>query len=152
MLDKSQSVETFLVDEDTHRGRHTGGADTQEPALDKVLCGENSWGSLDMQHAIDAEASDYMMPDVMKIGGVTGWLCAAAFAQTKGIRLSSHLWPEISAQLLCVTPTAHWLKYADWWNPVIREPLQIKNGMADVSEVSGTGVDWNEDAVVRFSV
>ncbi len=117
-----------------------------------IQCGENWWGPLDMQHAIDARASDYMMPDVMKIGGVTGWLRAAALAKTRGIRLSSHLWPEISAQLLCATPTAHWLEYADWWNPVIREPLQIKNEMADVSGAAGTGIDWNEKAVEKYSV
>ena len=63
------------------------------------------------------------MPDVMKIGGVTGWLRAAALAQAEGVRVSSHLWPEISAQLLCVTPTAHWLEYADWWNPILSDPL-----------------------------
>jgi mandelate racemase len=34
--------------------------------------------------------SDYMMPDVMKIGGVTGWMRAAALGETHGIRLSNH--------------------------------------------------------------
>jgi mandelate racemase len=105
-----------------------------------------------MQHAIDAQASDFMMPDVMKIGGVTGWLRAAALAQTKGIRLSNHLWPEISAQLLCATPTAHWLEYADWWNPIMSEPLQIKSGFALVGGATGAGVAWDETAVERFSV
>ena len=103
-----------------------------------------------MQHAIEACASDYMMPDVMKIGGVTGWMRAAALGETHGIRLSSHLWPEISAQLLCVTPTGHWLEYADWWNPVVKEPLRIEKGMACVEGVLGSGVEWNEDAVSRY--
>jgi mandelate racemase len=117
-----------------------------------IQCGENWWGALDMQHAIDARASDFMMPDVMKIGGVTGWLRAAALAQTHGIPLSSHLWPEISARLLCLTPTAHRLEYADWWNPIMSEPLEIRDGMAIVGSSPGTGVSWNEEAVTRFSV
>jgi mandelate racemase len=140
------------VEEPTLAHDYTGHAMIAREAKTPIQCGENWWGPLDMQHAIDAQASDYMMPDVMKIGGVTGWLRAAALAQTKGIRLSNHLWPEISAQLLCATPTAHWLEYADWWNPVLLEPLQIENGMAVLSEVSGTGVDWNEEAVEKFSV
>ncbi len=117
-----------------------------------IQCGENWWGCLDLQHALDAQASEFMMPDVMKIGGVTGWLRAAALAQTRGVRLSNHLWPEISAQLLCLTPTAHWLEYADWWNPIMAEPLQIDNGLATVEGATGTGVSWNEDAVARFAV
>ena len=79
-----------------------------------VQCGENWWGPLDVRQAIEAQASDYVMVDVMKIGGVTGWLHASSLAAAHGIPLSSHLWPEVSAQLLCATPTAHWLEYADW--------------------------------------
>src|SRR6188472_4210583 len=91
-----------------------------------------------------------MMPDVMKIGGVTGWLRAAALASPDGIRLSNHLWPEISAQLLAVTPTAHWLEYADWWNAVVQEPLVIENGVAaGYGENPGSGIDWNEATIDR---
>ena len=60
--------------------------------------------------------------------------------------------PELSVQLLSVTPTAHWLEYADWWNPVLREPLRIENGMALVAGVTGTGVEWNENAVAKFCI
>ena len=140
------------VEEPTLAHDYAGHALIAREARTPIQCGENWWGPLDMQHAIDAQASDYMMPDVMKIGGVTGWLRAAALAQTKGIRLSSHLWPEISAQLLCLTPTAHWLEYADWWNPIMQTPLPLDNGTADVSGASGTGVAWDEKAVERFLV
>jgi len=57
------------------------------------------------------------MPDVMKIGGVSGWQRAAAIAAARGLRVSNHLWPEISAQLLAATPTAHWLEYAGTTRP-----------------------------------
>jgi mandelate racemase len=103
-----------------------------------------------MQHALDVNASDYLMPDVMKIGGVSGWMRAAALAHAANKRTSSHLWPEISAQLLAVTPTAHWLEYADWWNAVIAEPLVITDGQASFDGVIGSGVAWNEKAVERY--
>jgi mandelate racemase len=101
-----------------------------------IQAGENWWGALDMRHAIAARSSDYMMLDVMRIGGVTGWMRAAALGAAHSIRLSSHLWPELSAQLLCATPTAHWLEYADWWNPILKEPLQIENGLASLNSGS----------------
>jgi mandelate racemase len=140
------------VEEPTLAHDYAGHAMIAREAQTPIQCGENWWGTLDMQHAIDAQASDYMMPEVMKIGGVTGWLRAAALAQTRNIRLSNHLWPEISAQLLCATPTAHWLEYADWWNAIMSEPLHIEQGMANTSGATGTGVAWNEGAVERFSV
>jgi mandelate racemase len=139
------------VEEPTLAHDFAGHALVASAAATPIQCGENWWGPLDMQHAIDAEASDFMMPDVMKIGGVSGWLQAAALANAHGVLISNHLWPEISAQLLCVSPTAHWLEYADWWNPILAEPLEIKNGMTQVDGASGSGVAWNEDAVGRYA-
>lgn len=139
------------VEEPTIAHDYTGHALVAREARTPIQCGENWWGTLDMVHAIEAQASDFVMPDVMKIGGVSGWLRAATLAHVKGIRMSNHLWPEISARLLCSTPTAHWLEYADWWNPILAEPLLIENGMAIISDTVGTGVEWNEDAVSKFS-
>jgi mandelate racemase len=139
------------VEEPTLAHDYAGHALVTRKTRTPIQCGENWWGTLDMQHAIDARASDLVMPDVMKIGGITGWLRAATLAHSKGLLVSNHLWPELSARLLCCTPTAHWLEYADWWNPILAEPLQIENGMAIVAEKAGSGVEWNENAIERFA-
>ncbi len=139
------------VEEPTLAHDYAGHALVASAARTPIQCGENWWGALDMLHAIEAKASDFVMPDVMKIGGVTGWLRAATLAQVKGIAMSNHLWPELSAQLLRCTPTAHWLEYADWWNPILANPLRIEQGVAVVDDAPGSGVDWNEEAVRRFA-
>jgi mandelate racemase len=139
------------VEEPTLAHDYAGTALVAREARTPIQCGENWWGTTDMLHAIEARASDLLMPDVMKIGGVSGWLRAATLAEVKGMRVSSHLWPEISARLLCCTPTAHWLEYADWWNPILVEPLRIDSGMAILDDTVGSGVEWNEDAVSRFA-
>jgi len=92
------------------------------------------------------------MIDVMKIGGITGWLRASTLAHTQNLRMSSHLWPETSAQHLCCIPTAHWLEYTDWWNVVLQEPLQIQNGMAFTDGAIGTGGSWNEEIISRYLI
>lgn len=117
-----------------------------------IQAGENWWGPGDMRLAIQARASDYLMPDVMKIGGVTGWMQAVAMASAEGLSVSNHLWPEISAQLMCCTPTAHWLEYSDWWNPVLSRPLVIEDGAAQLGDEPGSGVNWNEKAVEKYLV
>jgi mandelate racemase len=117
-----------------------------------VQTGENWWAPRDLARAIEAQASDLAMLDIMKIGGVTGWLRAAALAEAHGLPVSSHLFPEISAQLLAVTPTAHWLEYQDWASPVLREPLRVERGTALPSDRPGTGVEWDEAAVRRYLV
>jgi mandelate racemase len=139
------------VEEPTLAHDYAGHALVAREARTPVQCGENWWGTLDLRHALEARASDYVMLDVMKVGGVTGWLRATALAQAGGVPVSSHLWPEVSARLLCCTPTAHWLEYADWWNPVLAEPLRVEGGTAVVDDAPGSGLEWDEGAVSRFS-
>ena len=139
------------VEEPTLAHDYAGHALIAREAKTPIQAGENWWGALDLQHALDANATDYLMPDVMKIGGVTGWLRASALAHAVNKRTSNHLWPEISAQLLAVTPTAHWLEYADWWNAIVADPLVVKDGNADFSGVIGSGIEWNMKAVERYA-
>ncbi|MNC94618.1 Mandelate racemase [compost metagenome] len=65
--------------------------------------------------------------------------------------MSSHLYPEVSAQLLAATPTAHWLEYVDWMNPLLAEPLHINDGMAIPSSRPGVGLEWNQDIIRKYA-
>ena len=66
--------------------------------------------------------------------------------------MSSHLFPEVSAHLLAVTPTCDWLEYVDWANPILQEPLRIVDGAAVIPDRPGAGIAWNEDAVKRYRI
>ena len=105
-----------------------------------------------MAAALEASASDYVMPDLDRIGGVTGWQRAAGLAAAYNREVSSHLFPEVSAHLLAATPGRHWLEYVDWAAPSLAEPLQISDGMALVPNRPGSGVSWDEDAVKRYRI
>lgn len=140
------------IEEPTLADDYAGHARVAREVRTPIQAGENWWGPHDMRKAIDAGACDYMMPDVMKIGGVTGWLRAAALGEAHSIRLSNHLFIEVSTHLLCATPTAHWLEYAEWFNPVIEQPLRVVDGCAVLDERPGSGVEWNEEAVARYLV
>jgi mandelate racemase len=102
-----------------------------------------------MAQAIAAGACDYVMPDAQRIGGVTGWLRAAALAQGAGMEMSSHLFPEVSCHLLAVTPTCHWLEFVDWADAILQEPLAVKDGFVTVPEKP---MLWNEEAVRRYQL
>ena len=131
---------------------YTGHAQVARALDTPIQCGENWWGPQDMRKAIDAGTSDLIMLDVMKIGGVSGWMQAAALAEAHSIRISNHLFVEVSTHLLCASPTAHWLEYADWFNPILQTPLKIENGFAILDERPGSGIEWDEDSVACYLV
>jgi mandelate racemase len=109
--------------------------------------GENFYGPREMHKALQKRACDLVMPDFMRIGGVSGWMRAAALAGAAGIPMSTHLYPEVAAHVMRVTETAHWLEWQDWADPILRKPYQIKDGLLLIPDVPGVGLEWNEDIV-----
>ena len=112
--------------------------------------GENFDGPKAMLQALQAKACDLVMPDVARIGGVSGWMQAAGIAEAHGARMSSHLMPEVSAHLLAATPTFDWLEYVDWTDPISAQPVKIVDGCWPMNERPGTGLEWDADAVARY--
>lgn len=117
-----------------------------------IQAGENWWGPLEFRKAINAGASDLLMPDVMKLGGITPWLDVAAMANVYSMPLSNHLFPEVSAQLMAVTATAGWFEWCDWAEPVLKRPVEVREGRVWPSTQPGIGVEWDETALARHVV
>ena len=110
------------VEEPTLAHDFAGNALIAREASTPIQSGENWWGLLDLRHALEAGAAglhharcdenrrrDRLAP---RSGTCPG---------TRHPHLKPHL-PEISAQLLCVTPTAHWLEYARLVEPDSGKP------------------------------
>jgi mandelate racemase len=125
-------------------------AQIAQAARTPIQIGENFTGLTPMAAALEAAASDYVMLDLDRIGGVTGWQRAAGLASGYNREVSSHLFPEVSAHLLAATPGRHWLEYVDWADPILEEPLQIKDGMAIPFGGPGNGLAWKDDVVAKY--
>jgi mandelate racemase len=115
-----------------------------------VQIGENFNGPEAMLEAVLRQACDYVMPDLARIGGVTGWMQAAGIAAASGLEMSSHLMPEISVHLLAASRTAHWLEYVDWADAILEEPLRPVDGAVTPPDRPGIGLTWSEDKLRRL--
>ena len=59
-----------------------------------IQIGENWWSWRVGKAAIEMGACDYIMPDLLRIGGVTGWMRLARVAEARAVPFSSHLSPD----------------------------------------------------------
>ncbi len=109
--------------------------------------GENFYGPRDMHRAVQMQACDLVMPDFMRIGGVTGWMRAAAIAGAAGIPVSTHLYPEVAAHVMRVTETAHLLEWQDWGEAVLQEPYRVEDSHLVIPDKPGLGLEWDEAVV-----
>lgn len=117
-----------------------------------IQIGENFYGPRALRRALELQACDYVMPDFMRIGGVTGWLRAAALAGAAGVPMSTHLYPEVAAHVMRVTETAHWLEWQSWAEPILQQPYKLHNGELCIPNVAGVGLEWDEDVVAAHLV
>lgn len=140
------------IEEPIRHDDYRGCAQVAAQVATPIQIGENFSLPYGMEAALEVGACDLVMPDLERIGGVTGWMRAAAIAHARGVPMSSHLFPEVSAHLLAATPTAHWLEYVDWAAPVLAEPIRIVDGGAVIPDRPGNGIAWNAEAVERYRI
>jgi mandelate racemase len=139
------------IEEPVPQENLSGHAKVRATSPTPIQAGENWWFPRGFAEAIAAEASDFIMPDLMKVGGVTGWLAVAAQAEAASIPMSSHLFAEASAHMLAVTPTAHWLELLDFAGAILADPVRIADGTL-TARGPGLGIGWNEAAVAKYLV
>jgi mandelate racemase len=140
----------FWLEEPIRHDDYAGLAKLASELNTPIQIGENFSETTAMAAAIAAKACDFVMPDVERIGGVSGWQRAAGLAFANGMEMSSHLFPEVSAHLLAATPTCHFLEYVDWADTILQEPLRIVDGAATAGDRPGNGLAWDADAVRRY--
>src|SRR5204862_3028231 len=91
MLDAEGGID--WIEEPIRADDFAGNARLARELATPIQLGENFMGPEQMAQALAAHACDYVMPDAQRIGGVTGWMRAAAPAQSAGGEMSSHLFP-----------------------------------------------------------
>lgn len=126
-----------------------GHAQVRAAVSANIQTGENWWFARDAQQALSADACDLMMPDLMKIGGISGWMTVAGIAAAASMPVSSHLFVEASAHVLPVTPTCDWLEFMDFGAAVLAEPAQVAQGCV-AARGPGLGMVWDEAAVEKY--
>jgi mandelate racemase len=140
------------LEEPTRHDDWAGNAAIARAVRAPLQLGENFNGPAAMEEALRAGACDLVMPDVARIGGVTGFLHAAGVAAAHGVPISTHLHPEVSAHLLAASPTAHLLEYVDWADAILEEPLAVVDGAAQLPDRPGIGLAWRREAVEALAI
>lgn len=139
-------VEEPVIAEDLH-----GHARVREAVSVPIQTGENWWFPRGADQALRAGACDLMMPDLMKIGGISGWLHVIGMAQAASMPVSSHLFIEASSHVLAITRTCHWLEFMDFGSGILANPYRVKSGQV-TAQGPGLGIEWDEAAVGRYGV
>jgi len=121
-----------------------------------LASGEANYMIHEFRPIIDAQAVDYVQPDICCCGGVLTMKKIAAMAEAQYMRVAPHnpmspLATAVNVHFAASTPNFHVLEYhAPDHSPhkdVLKEPLMVKkDGYLDIPNKPGWGVELNEEA------
>ncbi|WEX11102.1 mandelate racemase/muconate lactonizing enzyme family protein [Chelativorans sp. AA-79] len=117
-----------------------------------IASGENEYTRYGFRRMIEAKAADILMPDLQRVGGVSEFLKVGALAAAHDLPVSSHLFPEMSLQIMGSLPNATLLEHLEWFSPLYQEPMEFKDGMALVPDRPGWGFTFDQKALEHHKI
>lgn len=111
----------------------------------RVTTGETEYGRFGFKDLIQQQAADVLQIDVQRVGGITEWMRVANTADTWGIKVTPHLFWELSVQMCCAVPNSIYIEYMNWLDDFFEELPILKNGQVHVWDKPGHGLVFRED-------
>lgn len=122
-------------------------------AMPMPLCtGESQYLKDEMLTLARRRAADYVMPDLMRMGGVTEWLKVAHTCESFGLPVTPHLFMEHSAHLAGGCSNVVWQEYQPWWQPIMATPVKVEDGQIVLGDEPGFGINLDDAAVDRYTI
>lgn len=116
-----------------------------------IASGENEYTHRGFGRMIALRAADTLMPDLQRVGGVSEFVRVGHMAEAAGLAVSSHLFSEMSIQVLAALPNATYLEYMPWFAELYSERLEFDAGDALVPDRPGWGFAFNRDFVAHLA-
>ena len=119
-------------------------------ALDmRVVGGETHFGRADLKPFLENPRLPILQPDPMR-GGLTELRKIATVAETWGMTIAPHLFPELNVHLLASTPNGIWAEQMGLLDDVFVSLPKIANGMITAPETPGHGLAFKPEVMKDF--
>jgi L-alanine-DL-glutamate epimerase-like enolase superfamily enzyme len=140
----------FWLEDVVAHDDYPGMAAVTDALATPVAAGEYVYGMVPFRHMLEARSVDIVMIDVLRAGGITGWLKIAGMAEAFNLPVVNHLYPEVSVHLVAAVPHGLTVEYMPWSGRLFEEvPLPIK-GELRVPDKPGLGLKFDEANFKRY--
>lgn len=148
-----QDCGVYWYEEPTSADDVLGSAEIARALDVPIATGETVYGVSGFRRLIEARAADVYMPDLMRCGGVTGFMAVAAFADAHHVPVSSHTFTEVSAHLMAAVPNGTLVEYIPgWWDELFENAPEVRDGRMHLTEAPGLGFRFSEEVKSKHGV
>ena len=126
-----------------------------------IAVGECEYGVEGFRELIRCGAADILQADASRCGGITELIKIAEMAKTAGLQLAPHSWCDPVAVIAnghVVAANSHGLTVEidqtgnKFIEELLGEPLTVKEGLLDLTDRPGLGIELNENFVARHRI
>lgn len=117
-----------------------------------LAMGEREYDLVALRELTGRNALDLWQPDILRLGGVEGWLESAAVARAHHLAVLPHYYKEYDTPLACTIPNAYGVECFDWVDGIVTRPVRVENGHAHPSDEPGWGFRFKEDALTELAL
>jgi L-alanine-DL-glutamate epimerase-like enolase superfamily enzyme len=114
--------------------------------------GESLYSPAAFPDAVRRQALDVLQPDVARVGGITNAMTVCHLAAAANLPVAPHVSPELSITVAAAVPNSVFVEYIPQMEPLLKRTLQRRDGYGIPSDAAGHGVEFDPDALERFTV
>jgi len=145
-------VGLFWLEDVTTHDDYAGLARVNAALATPICGGELVYGIVPFRHMIEARSVDYVMIDLIRVGGITQWIKVAGMTEAFNLPVVSHVIPEIHAHLVAAVPNGLTVEYMGWMLQLFERTAALENSELVLSDRPGLGLAFREDTINRFKV
>jgi L-alanine-DL-glutamate epimerase-like enolase superfamily enzyme len=143
-------VGLFWLEDVTAHDDYAGLARVNAALTTPICGGELVYGIVPFRHMIEARSVDYVMIDLIRVGGITQWMKVAGMAEAFNLPVVSHVIPEIHAHLVAAVPNGLTVEYMGWMLQLFEGVSALEDGELVLSDRPGLGLTFNQETIKRF--
>ena len=144
-------VGLFWLEDVTTHDDYDGIARVNAALATPICGGELVYGIVPFRHMIEARSVDYVMIDLIRVGGITQWMKVAGMAEAFNLPVVSHVIPEIHAHLVAAVPSGLTVEYMGWMLSLFDGVAVLEDGEIVLPDRPGLGLTFNDETITRFA-
>ena len=122
-------------------------------ALDTpITTGEYHYGTIPFRHMLESRSLDIVMVDLLRVGGLTGFMKVAHMAEIYNLPVVSHLATEVLVHAIAAAPNGLTVEHMPWTFGMFTEEPRVEEGMIVLPQGPGLGVEFDEDKLRAYAI
>lgn len=112
-----------------------------------IASGETDYTARGLEPILAAGATDVLMPDLQRMGGLSEMRVACDLAARYQTPCSTHIFTEYSVSVAGSSDNCISVEHVDWFSGLFTQPIEIEQGKAKVPTGPGTGFRFDLDRI-----